>query len=246
MSAQRLLAFLALHERPLQRVYVAGSLWSDRSEERANANLRTTLWRLQRLRVDVIAATATHLQLAQSVFVDVRVALSQARRLLDPSRACDDDDLVGDALIGDILCDWYEDWVLLEQERFRQLRLHALEALCERLTSAGHHALAIDAGFAAVAGEPLRESARRVLIQAFLAEGNAAEAIREYRSYRETLREQLAIAPSQLIEDLVAALPTVHEETGEAATAKRQSRGRPHAGSTSWGDRGSNGLKVRA
>lgn len=222
MSAQRLLAFLALHERPLQRVYVAGTLWADTAEERANANLRTTLWRLQCSGVDAIVKSATHLQLADSVFVDVRDALSQAHRLLDPSRVCEGDDLVGSALSGDILSDWYDDWVLLEQERFRQLRLHALEALCERLTKTGQYALAIDAGLAAVAGEPLRESARRVLIQAFLAEGNVGEAVRQYRSYRETLFDQLAIAPSQLIEDLVAAWPTANCRHGHEAALTRR------------------------
>src|SRR5688572_24208060 len=48
MSAQRVLAFLALHERPLQRSYVAGSLWLDLPEARAHASLRSALWRLHR------------------------------------------------------------------------------------------------------------------------------------------------------------------------------------------------------
>ena len=43
LSAQRVVAFLALHERPLQRLYVAGSLWLDTTEARANASLRTAL-----------------------------------------------------------------------------------------------------------------------------------------------------------------------------------------------------------
>src|SRR5262249_2572307 len=47
VSAQRLLAFLALHRHPLMRVYVAGTLWIDSSERHANACLRTTLWRLR-------------------------------------------------------------------------------------------------------------------------------------------------------------------------------------------------------
>ena len=48
MSAQRVLAFLALHDRPVLRLYVAGSLWLDASEERSYANLRSALWRLRR------------------------------------------------------------------------------------------------------------------------------------------------------------------------------------------------------
>jgi DNA-binding SARP family transcriptional activator len=48
LSGQRVLAFLALQNRPVQRVYVAGSLWLDASEHKANASLRTTLWRRRR------------------------------------------------------------------------------------------------------------------------------------------------------------------------------------------------------
>ena len=42
----------------------------------------------------------------------------------------------------------------MERERFHQLRLHALEALCDRLTTAGRYGEAIDAGLAAVTAEP--------------------------------------------------------------------------------------------
>ena len=55
-SAQRLAAFLALHERPLQRIYVAGSLWLESTEEHANASLRSTLWRLGRQHCPLIEA----------------------------------------------------------------------------------------------------------------------------------------------------------------------------------------------
>ena len=41
VSAQRLVAFLALQERPLHRVYVAGTLWGNRDDRRAGASLRT-------------------------------------------------------------------------------------------------------------------------------------------------------------------------------------------------------------
>jgi len=49
LGIQRLVAFLAIHNRPLLRLFVAGSLWIDSSEEHANANLRTALWRLHRV-----------------------------------------------------------------------------------------------------------------------------------------------------------------------------------------------------
>src|SRR5688500_5458021 len=62
-GAQRLLAFLALHERPLHRLYVAGRLWTDSDQERANASLRTTLWRLRRPGCVLVEATPSEMAL---------------------------------------------------------------------------------------------------------------------------------------------------------------------------------------
>ena len=133
LSAQRLLAFVALHDHPLLRVYVAGTLWIDASDERAGASLRSSLWRLNRPGHVLVAATGTHLRLDAAVDVDLRRAFALAHRLLDGT-ADDDDVAAGEAALGgELLPDWYDDWLVFERERFRQVSLHALEALAERL-----------------------------------------------------------------------------------------------------------------
>jgi DNA-binding SARP family transcriptional activator len=96
--------------------------------------------------------------------------------------------------------------VLFERERFRQLRLRALDALCERLTRAGRLNEALEAGLLSVAGEPLRESAHRALMRLHLADGNTGEAVRQYRLYERLLREQVGIEPSERIQELVRGL----------------------------------------
>jgi len=104
------------------------------------------------------------------------------------------------------LPDWYDDWVLIERERHRQLGLHALEALASRLVQLERYGEAVDAALAAVAAEPFRESAYRALIAAHLAEGNASEALRQYEHFRRLLAEGLSLAPSPRMEALVAGL----------------------------------------
>ena len=200
-AAQRLLAFLALHERPVLRDYVSGCLWSGMSIEHAAASLRAELGRL---RPALVQSTATHLCLAPDVSVDLREAIDGARTLLDPHSQVVDGDFEEFLLSGDVLPGWDDDWVLIERERLRQLRLHALEALCGRLTAAGRIVEAIDVGLAAVAADPLRESAHRVLIQAHLAEGNRAEAVRQGEAYREILWSGMGVSPSALLEALMA------------------------------------------
>jgi DNA-binding SARP family transcriptional activator len=206
LSAQRVIAFLALHDRPLQRLYVAGNLWLDSSEERANASLRTALWRLGRPSCQLVESSTTHLALAPHVAVDVRDARDAAQRLIEHTEPTNASvrTLYG---AGELLPDWYDDWVLIERERFRQLRLHALERLCEEHTAAGRFAEAAEAGLAAVEGEVLRESAHRVLIKLYLAEGNLGEALRQYRFFRGVLNEQLGLEPSYLMAELMQALP---------------------------------------
>jgi DNA-binding SARP family transcriptional activator len=204
LSAQRLLAFLALHDRPLQRLHVAGCLWLDSTQEHANANLRTALWRLRRPGCKVIHATSTELSLSRDVVLDLNETASAARRALAHEAGEGDLELLCRA--GDLLPGWYDDWLLIERERFRQLRVRALEYLCEDCASEGRFGDAAAAGLAAVAAEPLRESAHRVLIRAHLAEGNVSEAIRQHTIYRDLVRSQLGIEPSWHAEELLRAI----------------------------------------
>lgn len=203
LSVQRLLALLALNDRPLQRLYVAGKLWLDTTEERAFANLRSTLWRANRSDHRLVAVHSSQLALAAEVHVDVHEARGQARRLVEGTAAGEELGLDRLVLAGELLPDWYDDWVLIERERYRQLGLHALEALAGRLVELGRFGEAADAALAAIAGEPLRESAHRTLIGVHVAEGNASEALRQYELYRSMLSEGLSLAPSPRIEALV-------------------------------------------
>ena len=54
--------------------------------------------------------------------------------------------------------------------------------------------------------EPLRESAHRVVIEAYLAEDNASEAIRQYRLFEGILESKLGLRPSPRMQELMRAL----------------------------------------
>jgi DNA-binding SARP family transcriptional activator len=207
IGCQRLVALLALQATWLRRAHVAGTLWMEAPEERAGACLRSALWRIRRAESSLIEATSAELRLAPSVHVDVLELASLARGALEGSRLADNS--LG-ALVeaGDLLPDWDDEWVVTERERIRQLRLHALERLCEELTTQGRFGVAVETGLQAVAGDPLRESAHRVLIKAYLAEGNVAEATRQFGIYRRLAREELGVEPSSQAQDLVRGLRT--------------------------------------
>jgi DNA-binding SARP family transcriptional activator len=209
LSVERVLAFVALQNGPINRSVVAGTLWPETTDERAGANLRSALWRLRRLSANLLETSAMHLRLGTEAAVDTHQLTASIWRILDPSGDPATEDLMHVCRPSDLLPGWYEDWVLVERERLRQLRLHALETLCERLTAKRRFGPAVEAGLVAVQEEPLRESAQRALIRTYLAEGNACEAIRQYARYRQTLEEELGLKPSSEMVDLVRTITVV-------------------------------------
>jgi DNA-binding SARP family transcriptional activator len=206
-SAQRLVAFLAIHPRVLARGYVAGSLWPDGTQARSFASLRSALWRLRRTGMDIVRVTPGSCELTHNIRVDAREVATQVQRLMDLYEPCTPSDLDPVLLMGELLPGWFDDdWLLIERERLRQMCLHGLEALCQRLRTLGRYGAAVEAGLAAVRGEPLRESAHRALIEVHLAEGNHCEALRQYHWFRRYLYIELRLQPSPQLLSLVEGL----------------------------------------
>jgi DNA-binding SARP family transcriptional activator len=204
-SAQRLIALLALYERPVARGVVAGTLWPDVSEHSAQASLRSALWRTRQPGVEPVEATTTSLRLAQGVLADVPRLMSAARRVA-ADLPVDDPAGLAAGFRDDLLPDWFDDWLIDWREQWRQLRLHALEALARQLAEAGAFGAAVEAALAAIRAEPLRESAHRTLIEVHCAEGNQSEALAQYEGFRALLERELHLRPSERMAALVLPL----------------------------------------
>ena len=195
MSARRLLTFLALRPRPTRRLHVAGMLWLDSPERRAVANLRSAVWRLHLPGRQLVEAGNGYIALHPSVDVDLRRAQALGHHYLDGAI--------------DHAGGWLDpDWQLLGTELLPDWD-EALESVSERLFASGHVARALEVALAIVAQEPLRESAHRIVVRIFLADGNAFDAIRQYRLYATLARRHLGLAPSDLMERLVRPLQHV-------------------------------------
>jgi DNA-binding SARP family transcriptional activator len=213
--SQRLVAFLALKGRPIRRPAVAGTLWPAATEGHASSSLRSALTHLHggaRAAVDV---TAREIELSDGVTVDLWQARDLARRLLaGGSTSASLVEAVTPDLVKELLPDWYDDWVLAEAEDWRQLRLHALEALAENLIARRKYGDATAAALAAVRAEPLRESPRAALMRVHIAEGNPSEALREYERYGELLDLELGLEPTERLRALVAELGALAPRSG--------------------------------
>ncbi|MEU8179510.1 BTAD domain-containing putative transcriptional regulator [Micromonospora sp. NPDC049044] len=198
---QRVIALIGL--RPgATRSQLAGLLWSDASEERALSSLRTALWRLRQDPCCPMTVAGDTVRLDPTVRLDVDDLVGTAARV----RHGDDPRIAAGALAAgrhDLLPGWYDDWVLLDRERLRQLRLHMLEQVAGQHLSAGRHGEALEAALEAMAAEPLRETPHRLVVRIHLAEGNAFEAVHAFYVYRDLLRRELSLEPSPAMSALL-------------------------------------------
>ena len=200
LSAQRVLAALALGQQEQDRTLLGAMLYPDGRRNQVSASLRSALWRANRAvgRAVVLNCRGQRLRLAEYVSVDLQDWTRHARMLTTQSRtdlAAAGSELV-EALSRELLPSWGEEWLVLERQRWDQLRLaRALERLVELFAADRRHMEALEAGLAAVAIEPYRESAHRALISAYIAEGNTASALAQYHRFNRLLARELGGPP---------------------------------------------------
>lgn len=195
-SCRRLLALLAVHGGRQSRTIVAASLWPERSDERAFANLRSSLWRVPRAGQSSLVDVSGHdLAISPRVSVDI----DQAERLgwsLVRDRKASVDGHERSLFFEELLPGWYEDWVIIARERLNQLRLHFLDALATMLIDTDQLADALDVALRLVALDPLRERSQRTLLSVYRAEGSRGQAVRQLKAYRQLMRETFDCEPS--------------------------------------------------
>ncbi|HEY5859721.1 MAG TPA: BTAD domain-containing putative transcriptional regulator [Actinomycetota bacterium] len=209
--AQRLASFLAMRGEPTARAIAAGTLWPEVGHDHALANLRTALWRLRGAIPGLVHMGQAQLHLDARASVDLHRSRTLAERILQGELPmCDGHGSVAD-LSADLLPDLDDEWLVFERERFRDLRIHALERLSEQLSAIGEHADAVQCGLLAVEGEPLRESAHRALMRAYIAEENRASALQQFQVLERRLDSELQVGPSIATMELALELRTACE-----------------------------------
>lgn len=213
LGAQRLLAMLALEDGEVDRATATERLWPDSCKARAAANFRSALWRGKQAGTTIlIDCDGPRLHLASTVRVDRRELLYKARQIVESSLPASDDqghhDII-DGLSRELLPSWSDDWLLPERARWDQVRLHTIETLAQRFLAAQNYLTALEAALAAVAIEPIRESAHRLVLKVHIAEGNSACALKHYQNYRGLLQRELGVKPSRQMVELIHPLTSV-------------------------------------
>ncbi|MCL1693749.1 MAG: BMP family ABC transporter substrate-binding protein, partial [Actinomycetia bacterium] len=133
----------------------------------------------------------------------------------------------------------YDEFAQRDIERLNELHHRAVAVLCEVRVSEGRPLEAVPMLRDAVRDDPLREESRRLLMLALFAGGRQAEALREFRDYRDTLAEDTGLDPSpellRLEEQILLRDPSLVPQVEEPASVQVVERN-PYKGLRAFGE----------
>lgn len=203
-KAQALLAYLALPlGQPHSREKLADVLWGGQSPMQARSRLRETLFVLRRTLApaDPPCLTVTGETVAlRADAVDADVASFE--RFV---KAGDERSLAraADLYRGDFLAALafrgtpFEDWLMVERERLRELALETLARLLARQRARGAPEAALQTALRLVALDPLQEPIHRTLMRLYADLGRRASALQQYQLCVGILQRELGIEPEE-------------------------------------------------
>ena len=186
-APQRLVALVAVHGKPISRTLAASTLWPEKPEARAHANLRSCLWRLKEPGLHHVLVSGANLALGPQVSSDIDLLERLGWGVVDgsaPADVCRDLDL----FVRPLLPGWYDDWVIMERERLAQLQARFLDNVVASLVAAGKLTRALDYAVRLVGADPLRERSQLCLLRVYAAEGSWGQLHEQLRSYEDLLR----------------------------------------------------------
>ncbi len=242
-----LLAYLAITSRAHSRESLSGLLWGDWPEDQARASLRTVLWDLRQQLPSYVSADRHTISYSPdaSCWVDVlalREAAEGALRgsaaathqgehttLLENTQVSALEDAVslyrGDLMAGFFVSDApeFEDWMLGERERVRNLVLSTMHRLLIHYRRAGAYRRGIDTANRLLGIAPWQEEVHRDLMRLFALNGQRSEALVQYNTCRKMLADELGVEPTMetrlLYRQIRAGRPLKEEGAGRGASA---------------------------
>lgn len=224
------MTYLLLHyQQPLSRRQIAFLFWPDSTEKQAQANLRKLLHQLRRILpqlADFLDVTAQTIQWQAnaSITVDAVSFATQVEQAQKISARAKSQQMLEHAVElykGDLLPDFYDDWVLAERERLRELYTNALHKLAELAEAVRDYQAALGWTQRLLQHDPLQETSYRQLMRLHLLAGDRAKALSSYHICATTLHEELGVEPSQETEELRHRVLRLEKQemTGETAVS---------------------------
>jgi len=199
-----LLGFLAVSPGvPYSRDKLASLLWGDSGDRQARDSLKQALLRLRR---SFSAVSPTPLIASrQSVKLDrdaVAVDVGIFEQLLsdgtpesiERAAALYRGDLLDGLRVRDAA---FEDWLLVERQRLRDLAVEASTNLMNQSLAGGRRDRAVAAARRLLSFDPLHEAACRNLMQVHADRGERAQALKLFETLKDRLQQELSVAPER-------------------------------------------------
>ncbi len=205
---ESLLAFLALHPEAHSREKLAAFFWGDSPDSEARGSLRKALTLLRKhLSTDLVIADRESIQLnpAFPLWVDAiefeNIAHSESagnshQPEIENLKSQWDFPSAIALYRGDLLVDFYDDWILAEREHYHELYLNTLLRLVQELRAQSEYDYAIEYAQKVLASDPANERAHQHLMFCFMTTGNRPAALGQYEKCETALREELAVEPT--------------------------------------------------
>lgn len=213
-KALAVLAFIALAPAAkITREKLAGTFWTDKSEQAARYRLRHTLWEMRKtLGEEYLQSDNTHCWLDSDAGIHVdalelqrgiaSLGLGTARYAACPEHASLLEHLA-QLYRGDLLQDLvvqeaplFEEWLLVERERWQLLYQDILWNLGRAQQVAKDHSAAARTLSRLIEIDPLRERNYRALMAVHSERGDRSAALRVYRQCSQVLAAEMGISPS--------------------------------------------------
>ena len=198
VKGQALLTYLAVTRQPHSRSALTGLLWAEMTEEAARANLRVVLSQLRRAVGDVLTVTRRTVEFDSqgAAWLDVAVLEDAANSgaNLHAAAALYRGDFLDDFHVPEVLA--FEEWLLVERERYRQLGLNVLERLADEALRQGRFGQGIEAARRLLSLEPWSEDGHQQLMRLLAASGQRSAALAQFEACRRLLAEELGVAPA--------------------------------------------------
>jgi DNA-binding SARP family transcriptional activator len=199
-KARALLAYLALHPgRAHPRDRLTALLWPDVTDAQARQSLRQSLAALRRalpkggglvIDADTVAVDPSRVDVDVARFEHLVADGSRPR--LEQAVALYRGDLLESF---HVKAPVFEDWLVTERERLRELGRKALATLLAHQTRAGAGEAALHTARRLLTLDPLQEDVHRAVMRLYVAQGQRAAALRQYQSCVGVLRHELGVEP---------------------------------------------------
>ncbi len=227
-KVRALLAYLCVErDRPHSRERLAALFWPDRPEPLPRKNLRDALANLRKVlreeetdipflsvsRWDLRFNPQSDYWLDVEAFTDwIEAAHAHRHRRLETCRPCVQRIERAVALYrGDFLSGLvvngsprFHDWLIIRQERYRQMALEALSVLVAHYERRRQYRRAIEYARLQVEMDPWQEAAHRQMMRLLALSGNRSAAIRQFHACAKILAQELSVEPVQETRDLYA------------------------------------------